>query len=163
MVDMHPVPSRQVAAVNHDMGVRDPAGVVVVVDDSDLVVGEESHGPLPGQLPQGFEVDEVLGVRRQHEILECPRRAAAPRLVVPEPPASRIHLDVPHDGGLELLGRADVLPFVPRQVEEVPRKRAASLLQVPPDPSRRPVPADRLQDGHGQAPTRHSASMRASS
>ena len=110
---MHPIPGHQVGAVDHDVRVGDPARVVVVVDDRDLVVREEAQRPGACELPQGSEVDVVLGIRGEHEVLERPGPHAVPWLIVAELGPGGVHLHVPQDQILLLLRGVDVLSLVP--------------------------------------------------
>ena len=106
IVGVHPPARDHVHVVHDDVRVGDAALVVVVVDDRDVVVGEEPAHPCLGELPQRTEVHSVCGRGGQDEVLESPRLLSLPgevvALLLPDPvhgpgpiePADRIGLDV---------------------------------------------------------------------
>ena len=145
---LEPAQVAHIGVVDHDVRVRDAPGVVVVVDDRHLEVGEVLAHPRHREAPKVIELDAVAGIRRDHVVLVGARWLAVPGLVVAGLPAGRVHVAGPVVG--RVLG--EVLPGLEcgrRQVQVVERERAAVLDEVAEHAAAARVPAYGLDDGHG--------------
>nr|WP_062530751.1 hypothetical protein [Olsenella sp. DNF00959] len=101
--------SRGDVGVVHDhVGVRDAPGVVVVVDDGDLVVDEVLARPGDRELAEGVQPHVVLGVRREHVVLVGAAGSASPGRVVSPASACAVHCCRPVEGGVLALGDIEV-------------------------------------------------------
>lgn len=127
MLGLHAVAGAEVGVVHDDVRVRYAAGVVVVVDDGDLVVAEVLERPRARELAQRSQVDVVAGVRREHEVLERARGLAPPGCVRAERGARGVHLGVPGAGLLGVFPQRAGVALVVAQVEQVARQGAASF------------------------------------
>ncbi len=134
-------PSRLDVRVVHDhVRVGDAAGVVIVVDDCDLVFGEVLLRPRGREIAQGFERDAVFGIGRHDVVLVGAYPFPSPGEVVSEGAARGVH----RLGPVEL---ADILGNV--DVDVVAGECSVLAREVSTDASRRGVPRDGLEHRHG--------------
>lgn len=144
---LQPSEAAHVGVVDHDVCVRDAPGVVVVVDDRHLEVGEVLAHPRHREAPQVGELDAVAGVRREDVVLVGACGLAVPGLVIAGLLAGRVHVAGPvvrRVVGKVLIG----LERGRRQVQVVEGERAAVLGQVAELAAAARVPAYGLDDVH---------------
>ena len=139
-------PPRDDVGVVHDhVGVRYVLGVVVVVDDGNLVIAEVLARPGDRNLAEGVQAHVVLGVRREHVVLVGAARPASPGRVVSPTRARVVHCRRPVEGDIFAVGDVDV--------QVVGSECAPVLGEVAVDALAGRVPGYGLQEWHGLSPT----------
>lgn len=93
---------REVRVVNDNVGVRDAALVVTVIDDHHFVVAKVLLGPHDREPAQARELDTVPRVRRENIVRPRPRAVLVPGGFVPEGGARAVHLAPPADAAVAL-------------------------------------------------------------
>ena len=79
---LKPLPRDDIGVVHDHVGVRYAPGVVVVVNDSNLVVAEAPAHPGGCELTKHVQSYMILGVRREHVVLVGAAGPASPGRVV---------------------------------------------------------------------------------
>ena len=129
---LQPVAGCEVGVAHHHVSVRDPVGVIVVVDDRDFVVIEVLPRPGNCQAPELAELDAVVRVRREDVVLPGACALAVPRGAVPEVAARPVHLPPPVEWFEVLQAVADPL-HGSVEVHEVGSEGTVALLEIPLD------------------------------
>ncbi|MCI1810567.1 MAG: hypothetical protein LKI67_01780 [Olsenella sp.] len=126
---LQPAAGCEVGAVHHHVGVRDPVGVIVVVDDCDFIVVEALLRPGNRQTAELAELDAVVGIWREDVVLPGTCALAVPRSVVAEVAARPVHLPPPVERLVVLQAVADPLHgYV--DVHEISGEGTVVLLEV---------------------------------
>ena len=148
VVGVHPPARDHVRVVHDDVRVGDTALVVVVVDDRDVVVGEEPSHPCLRELPKLLEAYIVFRGGGQHEMLEGTGLLPVPWVVVAAFGPEGVHFRRPIEGFPQFGFAHGVCVRHFGEVEEIACERAPVLLEVPLDRDAASMPGYRLQHRH---------------